>query len=213
MNIARIVRLLGLLLGLGALVLQFSLSIPEAMAKGRSLPDALIFFFSFFTILTNLLVVTCYAALLFGRGRWAQFFAGARTQSAALVYIAIVATVYAALLRHSWSPGGLWMLADEALHTICPLLFALHWMLFVPKGRLSYWSVPFWQIWPSIYLAYVMARGALTGIYPYAFLDAGALGYLLTAKNIAIMIAFSVLLSLGVIAVDRLIARAKIAVH
>ena len=52
-RVGRALAWLGFALGLGALALQASLTIPEAMAKGRSLAGAIEFLLSFFTILSN----------------------------------------------------------------------------------------------------------------------------------------------------------------
>lgn len=42
-----------------ALVLQFSISIPAYLANGRSLCSTLVQLFSYYTILSNLLIVIC----------------------------------------------------------------------------------------------------------------------------------------------------------
>jgi len=51
------------------------------------------------------------------------------------------------------------------------------WLLFGPRPRVS-WSTVGWAfVWPVAWIAYTFAHGAVTGWYPYAFLDVTALGY------------------------------------
>ena len=63
---------IGLLIGAGRAVLQFSLSIPLRLSNGDTIFGALIYFFTFFTILTNLMLVLIYASDLWPREalRW-----------------------------------------------------------------------------------------------------------------------------------------------
>jgi hypothetical protein len=60
----RIMALAGLLLGAGALILQFSLSIPASMANGASLGRAVLLFVLFLTIISNTVLVLFYLSAL-----------------------------------------------------------------------------------------------------------------------------------------------------
>ena len=83
--------------------------------------------------------------------------------------------MYNLVLRFLWDPQGWQLVADELLHTVIPLLFLLYWFLFV-KRRNLYWKDAFlWLIYPFVYLLYVFFRGAITGLYPYPFIDVPAL--------------------------------------
>lgn len=210
MSLAPFARGLGLLIGLFGLILQGWLSIPAAMANGMSLPAALVYFFSFFTIQVNILAVLAYAGALWpGSGVLASVFASPRVQSAILTYSLIVALVYVAVLRHLWNPQGWLRVADETLHYAAPGYFALHWALFVEKGRTGIDCIRPWLRYPLIYLIYVLARGAYTGMYPYGFLEIPAIGYVPALRNIALMIGLFILVSALVIIADRLIARTR----
>ncbi|MDT7805772.1 MAG: hypothetical protein QOI78_9205, partial [Actinomycetota bacterium] len=58
-------------------------------------------------------------------------------------------------------------------------------------------------IYPAAWLAFTLPRGAITGFYPYPFVDAGALGYgRVTLTCVAIGVFFTVLAA-GVFLVDR----------
>ena len=63
---AKILNVAGLVVGLSALVVQFALSIPASMEAGRSLAGSVVHYFSYFTILTNILVVLVHLAALLG---------------------------------------------------------------------------------------------------------------------------------------------------
>ena len=53
---------IGLIVGVAALILQISLSIPLRMSNGDTIFGALVYFFTFYTILTNLMLVLIYAS-------------------------------------------------------------------------------------------------------------------------------------------------------
>jgi hypothetical protein len=158
--------------GLG---LQLYLVLATAYARERSLLTATFEFFSYFTVLTNLLVAL---ALTFHghASRWGRFFSRPSVLSGVAVSILLVALGYNLLLRRLWSPHGLGRVADEILHVLTPALYVLFWFLVVPKGTLRWAHVTRWLLYPLGYLVYAFALGALVGFHPYYFLDTTALG-------------------------------------
>ncbi|MCC6000358.1 MAG: Pr6Pr family membrane protein [Pararhodobacter sp.] len=124
----------------------------------------------FFTVLTNLLVAVHFMAIAAG---WRV--PGARVAGLVL-WIGLVGLVYHLLLAHLWSPEGLSWWADQALHTLVPVLVALWWLAFVPFWSPDWRVVLIWLGWPLAYVAYAILRGALTGFWPYPFLDPGLHG-------------------------------------
>lgn len=194
----------GALFGAAALITQFAVSVPAFEAKGMSLLGGIVNFFSFFTILTNIAVVIFYLANLFSpkapSPKW---------QAAMALYIAIVACVYIAVLQDIWEPQGIFKVLDVSLHYITPALFVLYWLIFVPKGQTTYRNAWAWLVPGLAYVIYVLVRGAAIGLYPYPFLDAGAVGYARVAINISVLLGFFGVLSLLVIALDRRLAAYK----
>jgi len=161
-----------------SLVLQFSLSIPAFLNKGRTLAGALVELFSYFTILTNLLLVVCLTIFLIAsKSRLAAFFTRPVVLTAIVVYITIVGLIYNLILRDIWHPEGLFKLADELLHVVNPLLFIIYWLAFVPKKELKYHNTWPWLWYPAVYFVYALIRGSLSGFYPYPFLDVSKSGY------------------------------------
>ena len=202
----RLYATIGALIGLAALALQLYLLLATATAQGRTVPGAVVQFASYFTILGNALVVLCYL----GTGG-SGFFGRAGVQSAVALYIAVVGLVYAVILARLWSPQGLQFMVDAALHYAAPVLYLGFWLLFVEKADLRYSSVLRWLIFPNIYCGYALARGALSGIYPYPFLEANTLGYVRVAGNIAFLVALFSLLGLAMIAAGRALGRPRVA--
>jgi hypothetical protein len=98
-------------------------------------------------------------------------------QAATAVYIAIVGMVYQLLLRQLWNPQGAQWVADVLLHSMVPVGYVVYWLLFAPRAELSWKDSVTWLIYPGVYLVYVLARGAVSGLYPYPFVDVNVLGY------------------------------------
>jgi len=53
----------------------------------------------------------------------------------------------------------------------------VYWLLFAPRAGLSWKDSITWLIYPGVYLVYILARGAVSGLYPYPFVDVKVLGY------------------------------------
>lgn len=163
------------LLGWFAVIAQLYLMLAN---RNTSAGEAVMRFFSYFTILTNMLVATALtASLLKGRSSLGKFLTNPVSISAITVYIVIVGLIYNLMLRSLWKPEGLQYTVDELLHTFMPLLFLVYWIVFVPKHALR-WKHAFpWLFYPFFYLAFVLIRGYNSGFYPYFFIDIDKLGY------------------------------------
>jgi hypothetical protein len=196
----------GLLLGVVALGLQFAISIPAYMANGMSLPEALVQFFSFFTILTNLTITLIYLAEL---AAWAGlgWFRTPVTRAMMAGVMALVMIFYHVMLRPIWQPEGLFLVCDYLLHYAAPLLYMAWWTITQRHGTLDYSALSAMLVPPLVYLAYVMVRGALTNAYPYPTLNASELGYGQVAINVVMVAIGLAILYLITIGIDRALAR------
>jgi hypothetical protein len=161
-----------------ALALQLSLTLEQAQISGTSLSSSLSGYFSYFTILTNLLIAAAVSIPLVATTSGISAFLR-RPSVITGVCICIVAggIAYNILLRHLWAPHGLQRVADELLHVVTPVMFLAYWWLAVPRGAIQWSHLPWWLLYPATYLGFILARGAVVGRYPYPFLDASALGY------------------------------------
>ena len=110
----------------------------------------------------------------------------------------MVGAVYHVLLSHLYQQEGLQAVCNRILHYTIPPLFPLPWWFAVPRHSLV-WSDA-WRIlsYPLAYLVYLIARGEMTGLYPYFFIDVPRIGYpqaLLNAAGLsAVFIAAGLLL-------------------
>ncbi len=195
------------LLGAFALAAQFIISMHS---RQTSLIAAIIRYFGFFTILTNILVTACAAFLwLAPQTAWGKFFSKPMVQTATAVYILVVGLTYNIILRGIWHPEGLARFVDESLHVIMPLLFFLFWLVYSPKSNLSYKVIP-WLIYPFLYGLYCIIQGSFSGYYPYPFMDAVKLGYAAVAVNLGALLLVFLLLSLLLVAIGKRIATKSI---
>jgi hypothetical protein len=173
----RVYAAAGALLGWFALALQFYLVLVQSHG-GLAMLGVVIVYFSFFTILTNILVALVFTAIAMDPAvGWLRFFSSSPVQAATTVYIAIVGAVYQLLLRQLWNPQGAQWVADVLLHAVIPVGYVLYWFLFAPRAGLRWKDAVGWLVYPGVYLVYVLARGAVSGDYPYPFVDVNVLGY------------------------------------
>lgn len=129
-------------------------------------------FFSFFTIESNILVAITFllSALAIAAGkktRALDALRGLSTMAALIVGIG-----FAVLLS---GLEGLVLTAvpwdNVVLHYIIPVAALVDFIIDRPFTRFSLRSGLTWLLFPIIYVAYSLTRGALTGWYPYPFLD------------------------------------------
>lgn len=144
----------------------------------------------YFTILTNVLTAATFVTIAI-RGRRLPF----GWMSMLTLSMIMVALVYHIMLAHLFNPSGLRRLTDQAFHTVLPAAVLWFWLMEVtrvdPRG--GAWPLS-WIIWPACYGAYALLRGALTGWYPYPFLNVGRLGWDGVLPNLAgICVAFVIL--------------------
>ena len=183
-----------------AVLAQFHLIIENRVAP---VTETIIRFFSFFTILTNILVAVYFTIKALGRDQLDK--AGLLT--AITVYITIVGLVYQVLLRHIWQPTGLQMVVDELLHSVNPLLVISYWYLFEKKFFVHYKEVFKWMIYPVVYLVYILTRGSFSGFYPYPFINVSEIGISQTLLNGLFLLLFFYAVSVLFIFIGRMLSK------
>jgi hypothetical protein len=134
--------------------------------------------FSYFTNLTNLILIVMAAALLAGKGVLYRWFKSPVVQAACCLYIAFVGLGFWFILGgprnvESWL---LW-LPEITAHTLSPILGVVFWAMYVEKGKMNGFHPFIWLAYPIGYLVYWLIRGPIVGYYPYFFVDVDALGY------------------------------------
>ncbi|WP_312164112.1 Pr6Pr family membrane protein [Phenylobacterium sp.] len=167
-------------------------------------------FFSYFTILSNLLAAIALSAPVVAPASPIGRFVGApAVRTAIVLYTSVTAATYIVVLQGLWRPQGLQWVADTTLHYVTPALFLIDWLVFTPKGTLRAASPLPWLLFPLAYGVYSLARGPLSGFYPYPFLDVSQLGMSKVLVNLALMSLFFLATGLGFVLLDRLLRRRR----
>ncbi len=191
-----------------ALVLQLYLMIANSSASGWATVGVVVNYFSFFTILTNLLVAV---VLTFSVGMpessWGRFFFSATVQAGTGVYIAVVGLTYSLLLRHLWSPVGAQKVADVLLHDVIPIAYVIYWLIFAPKATLRWSDALRWLVYPVVYMIYTLAHGVASGWWPYPFIDVNMLGFPRALGNGALVLLGFFGMGLVAVAIGRWLSR------
>jgi hypothetical protein len=149
-------------------------------------------FFSFFTILSNLVGAAVLAVCAIrpdraARGRFDSW------RGAATTYLTITGLVYALLLRDVTEELGTvtpWV--NTVVHVVAPVAIVVDWLANPPRRPVSLRRARWWLAFPLVFLAYSLVRGAAVDWYPYPFLDPDESGGWagVTAYAIAIAVAF-----------------------
>jgi hypothetical protein len=185
-----------------AVVLQFYIVTGTWKDLGLSPAEGTLRFFSYFTILTNILVaLSLTVVLLKPQSKWGSFFNGNDMQTAISMYVFVVGIVYNIVLRSLWKPEGLQLIVDDLLHTVVPLLFVIYWLVFVPAEKMKWAKAVNWLLYPALYFIWVLFFGSITRFYPYPFIDVNVLGYLQMFIHAGILLIIFLLLGFAAIAV------------
>jgi len=165
-------------------------------------------YFSFFTILSNLLVAMVAASAATG-GNWAplRFWRKPRVRGLAALCIAVTCLIYATILAGQWHPQGPQLIADRAVHYVVPFLYLFWWAVLLPHGTLVWRDALRWLLFPLAFLAWTLLRGAVVHEYPYPFVDVTNLGYGTVMINSLMVGVLFVVLGLVLVGIDRALAK------
>jgi hypothetical protein len=180
------------LIGWFAVITQFVLMIEN---RATSITEAILRFFSFFTILTNILVAiyfTCIASL---KNQESKLISKSGILTAITTYITMVGLVYQIALRHVWQPKGLQLIVDELLHSVIPVLVIIFWYLYETAKPAKYLQILKWAIYPLAYLLYILVRGSFSNFYPYPFVDVTNLGMAKALTNAGVLLLIFIIIS------------------
>jgi hypothetical protein len=124
-------------------------------------------FFSYFTILSNILA----DAVLVVFGLFPSIARrGDSWRGAAALYIAITGVIYNALLREvDVATSEAWL--NEVLHVVIPVVMALDWLIVAQVHVVSWRLSLAWLSFPLAYVVYSLIRGPIVDWYPYPFID------------------------------------------
>lgn len=100
-----------------------------------------------------------------------------RARGAAVMYMATTFVVYGLLIDGFDNPlttSRHW--THTVLHQVIPIVIVLDLLIRPLVHRLTWRDALRWCVYPIIYLIYSLVRGAITGWYPYTFIDPGRAG-------------------------------------
>jgi hypothetical protein len=129
---------------------------------------------SYFTIQSNLLIAVTAVQLArdpLRDGRWWR-----PVRAAALVGITVTGLVHFVLLRPLLDLHGASWVADKMLHMVVPVLAVVAWLVAGPRPRAPWRDALTALVWPVAWLVWTLVVGAVSGWYPYPFLDVGSEG-------------------------------------
>jgi hypothetical protein len=169
-------------------------------------------FFAFFTILSN-----GFAAILWlwlaatwrrERTRTEDLLRGAATLYLVVTFIVVVILLSGAELQVA-DPR-----VDFIVHKAFPVLVVLDWLIDPPETDLRMQDVALWLIFPLVWVAVTLVRGALDNWYPYPFLDPdhggyGSVGYHVLAIFAGFLVIAGIVVALGDFGRDRRIRIAR----
>lgn len=147
-------------------------------------------FFFYFTIETNIMIALWF--LLAGLGLAGKLTSSAAARGAVLVYGTVTVAVYWALLAGAHNPGSAWgYFANYSLHLGLPLAMWVDLFLNRPAAGAGNRAPFFIVAFPLAYGVFSLLRGAVTGWYPYFFINPGKMGGALpTTLSILGLLAF-----------------------
>ena len=164
-------------------------------ARVVDIPETTIRFFSYFTILTNILIAIYFTAIVIQGNSRNRLLSAPGALTAITGYITIVGLIYQIALRHLWQPEGQQWIVDELLHTIIPIAVIFFWYFNESSFPIRFQQIGIWLIYPLAYFIFILIRGSFSGFYPYPFVNVPALGLTRVLINGACLIILYILLS------------------
>jgi hypothetical protein len=157
--------------------------------------------FSFFTIQSNLFVLGTSIALFLSIRRDGRLWRVLRLD--ALLGIIITGLVYETILAPLVHLEGWALVATIGFHYISPWATLIGWLVFGPRPRMGWGVLVAAFIWPLLWLVYTFVHGAVTGWYPYPFLDVTTIGLADSIRNSAVVLAIGIVIAIILVLVDK----------
>ena len=154
-------------------------------------------FFAFFTILSNLFAGVLWLWLAarwkVTRTRRDDLLRGASVLYLVLTFIVVVILLGGAELQVA-DPR-----VDFIVHKLFPVLVVIDWIIDPPETDLRLRDVGLWLIFPVVWVALTLLRGAFDNWYPYPFLDPDNGGYRSVAYHVIAILAALLVIAGGTI--------------
>ena len=188
------------------ILLQLKVAAANDSGYFEGVPSRIVNVLSYFTVQSNILIALTTGLLAVHLGRPETWFRVLRLS--AVIGITITGIVFHIALKGLTELTGPAVTADWILHTASPILGLLGWVIFGPRGWVTSRIVKLSVLFPVLWLAYTLVRGALVedrsgrNFYPYPFLDVVEHGYARVFVNIVVVALLFFVLALFALAAD-----------
>ena len=210
LRLRRMAGVLSLIAGVSVLA-SIVWQVSDQVAAGRFQPTEYFAYFTIQTALINIVVLIVGGVLAFRTPTDPPLYGAIR--ASVFAYAVVTGVVYNLLLRGIPNDDGYiappW--PNENLHVWIPIYIALDWLLNPTRPRLRWSTMALAVSFPLIWVGVTMVRGALTGWYPYPFLEpfgpAGVPGVVQYVVGIAVLIIVLAALAVAITRLHHRVAR------
>lgn len=168
--------------------------------------NVVIFYFSYFTVLSNILITILFLYFAYFRtdklSKTLEWIYGA-----AVLYMTMTGLIYWTILvsNHSLSLDP-WI--NLTLHALMPITALISWFLFPRRKKLVYRNALEWLIPPLLFVFSALSRGRYIDWYPYPFLNPVISGgYLQVGLNVSLLLSLFLIAGLLLIWINRQIIK------
>lgn len=156
---------------------------------------------SYFTFLSCLLVlITSVPLVVRPHIRSASFHA---VRIAGVVCVVITGSVFNLLLRDSVPLEGVEWINDRVAHVVAPVVTPAVWVLFGPRGGVTWLRILASSVFPLGWLAVTLLRGPVIDWYPYRILDVAGSGWGTVVPYVVGILAFYFVVAAAMWLIDR----------
>ncbi len=128
----------------------------------------------YFTIQSNLIVALYFSMFFIKPIRNNKIYQ--RYLGAVTIYITVTFLIFVFFLQPIYHPTGWAGLSSILSHYIVPITSITYFILYREEVRFQYNEIPFWLVFPVLYLVFVILLGAFTGDYIYPFFQVNQIG-------------------------------------
>jgi hypothetical protein len=145
-------------------------ALTSSLINTLQLGNTPVYFFSFFTTLSNLFAATVLiAGAIYLIRRREPTETAEIIRGTSVAAIATAGLAFSLLLSRIDSGMVPWI--NFVVHYLTPVIMVLDWLIQPPNTKLALKHIGLWLIFPIAYLACSLIRGASINWYPYWFLD------------------------------------------
>jgi hypothetical protein len=160
---------------------------------------------TYFTFLSNFLVGLTSLLLAIRLQRTSTVFHACRI--AGVVCIVITGVVFNLLLREAPPDTPVEHVNDTIQHIVTPILTPIVWLVFDPRGQVTWKRIGLASAIPLAWLAFTLVRGPFLDWYPYSIMDVPRMGYDGVAVYLVAILGFFFVLAAVMWLLDRTLAQ------